>query len=90
LPGFAIDDVPDLSQARDWDKIGEPNDQLSRMAAVCRRRAQKAERELVGVYGELSPEIQIEKAKCRDKNCTPDIHFPPADLIKIEGFRRLK
>jgi hypothetical protein len=42
------------------------------------------------VYGELSPQILLEKAKCRNKTCTPDIPFPPAELIKIEAIRKLR
>jgi hypothetical protein len=93
LPGFAAASVPDVSHARDWDKISEPNSQLSRTAAACNRRnpqPHETKSELIGVLGELSPQIGIERAKCRNKFCTPDIQFPPADLIKIEGLRKLK
>ena len=85
--------VPDFSLMRDWDKIVNPAGQLSRLSAACEKRTHKrrnTEAELVGVYGELSPEIGLEKTRCRGKACNPDIHFPPADLIKIEGFRKLK
>jgi hypothetical protein len=44
----------------------------------------------VAIYGELSPEVGIEQVKCKDHVCTPDIQFPPADLINIHGVRELR
>lgn len=93
LPGFVETDFPDLSQSRDWDKISEPNKQLSRLAAASKKRGRNphsADSGLIGLYGELSSQIGLEKAKYRDRICTPDIQFPPADLINIEGFRKVK
>jgi len=90
LPSFETTDVADLPQTPDWNRIQNPDKQLSRMAAASKDRHKPAGSRLVAVYGELSPEIGIEQVRCKDHNCTPDIQFPPADLIRIRGFRNIK
>lgn len=90
LPSFEAIGVSDLSQTPDWNKIQNADKQLARIAAASKGQHRPARRQVVAIYGELSPEIGIEQVRCKDHVCTPDIQFPPADLIKIQGFREVK
>lgn len=90
LPSFGTTDAADLSQTPDWSKIQDPDKQLSRMTTASKNRHKPAGSRLVAIYGELSAEIGIEQVRCKDHICTPDIQFPPADLLNIRGFREIK
>jgi hypothetical protein len=90
LPGFAAAGVLTSSQVSGWDKLPEPDKQLFRIAEAVRKQTRGARVRVVAVYGNLQSVFVLESAKCKDRSCAAQIHYPPMDLINIQGVRELK
>jgi len=90
LPGFTRVGLLNLSQVPDWNRVREPDKQLSRLAAAAKKHDHRPGNRVVAVYGRLSPQISLEQQKCREPTCQCDIQYPPADLVEIKGGREME
>jgi hypothetical protein len=90
LPGFTGAGLLDLSEVPDWNRVREPEKQLSRLAAEARKHDRGPGNHVVAVYGRLAPQIGLEQQKCRQPGCLCDIQYPPADFVEIKGVREMK
>jgi len=80
---------PDLSQIPGWKRVLEPEKQLAHVAKTIRRRNPGFR--VAAVYGSVSYQLGLDGSqRCKRNTCTPEIQFPPADLLEIKGFREIK